>query len=202
MRFTGTEIHHDVDACVAEVVDYITSQGVASPTYAIYIDWLFFQRAVIQFERRNATNLPQRGLITRNSFVLHLRRLIDMPDSVAVHMFGTAATFSTSMVNIESSRLLASERTRFLMNEHQAEFLALDLLDHLKAHRPLYQDRVVLVADAGGYPPEFMDDDPHLAALIRLDSSQSRMMTVRARSWQDIDYLFAEISGIPLHELQ
>lgn len=35
--------------------------------------------------------------------------------------------------------------------------MAIALLDHLKAHRPTYQDRVVLVADDGAYPPEFMD---------------------------------------------
>ncbi len=201
LRFTGREIHGDAAACVAEVIEFIEGLDIPAPDYAVYIDWLFFQRAVIDFERRNSAHLTREGTITRDTFLQILPSVIAMPDVVAVHLFGTASTFSSSASQLETSRLLSDGKRRFLIEEHQADFLALSLLDHLKAHRPLYQGRVVLVADDGGYPPEFMDNDPHLAALIRRDESQSRMLTIRAAKWQDIDYLFAPIAGVPLHEL-
>lgn len=46
-----------------------------------------------------------------------------------------------------------------------------------------------------------MDANPHLAALVRKDAERSWRMTVRAAKWTDIDYLFALIAGVPLHEL-
>lgn len=97
-------------------------------------------------------------------------------------------------------RVIDHEGRIFLVEEHQNEFLALHLLDHLKAHREISEDRVVLVADDGGYPREFMDSDPRLAALIRKDAARSRMLTVLAK-WRDIDHLFASITGAPMHEL-
>lgn len=201
LRFTGREIHLDVDACVAEVMDFVQALGMPAPSYAIYIDWLFFQRAMVDFERRNAAHLAQRGSISRDTFLHVLPLVIDMPETVAVHLFGTASTFSDSACKLETSRVVTNEGRSFVIEEHQAEFMAIQLLDHLKAHRPTYQDRVVLVADDGAYPPEFMDADPHLAALIRKDADRSRMMTIRAAKWQDIDFLFAQIAGVPLHEM-
>ena len=201
LRFTGREIHRDAPACVAEVIDFVRGLKVPAPDYAVYIDWLFFQRAVIEFEQRNAAHLSHPGTISRDTFLKILPRLIAMPDAVAVHLFGTASTFSMSASQLETSRMLSDDKRTFVIEEHQADFMALDLLDHLKAHRSLYQDRVVLVADDGAYPPEFMDNDPHLAALIRRDESRSRMLTVRATKWQDIDYVFAPIAGVPLHEV-
>jgi hypothetical protein len=111
------------------------------------------------------------------------------------------STFSQSATGLQTSRTLAGGGRRFLIEEHQHSFLAVGLLDHLKAHRPVYRDRVILVADDGAYPPDFRGDDPHLAALIRLDQSRSRMLAIGNAKWQDIDHLFAEIADIPLHEL-
>jgi very-short-patch-repair endonuclease len=201
LRFTGREIQQDVEACVAEVMDFVSALGTPTPSYAIYIDWLYFQRAVVDFERRSAAHLAKSGAISRDSFLQILPRVIDMPELIAVHLFGTASTFSDSACTLEPSRVMIHEGRRFVVAEHQASFLAVELLDHLKAHRPTYQDRIVLVADDGAYPPEFLDEDPHLAALIRDGEDRSRMMTIRAAKWQDIDYLFAPIVGVPLHEL-
>lgn len=201
LRFTGREIHQDADACAAEVMDFVQALGTPAPSYAIYIDWLFFQRAMVDFERRNVANLARRGAISRDTFLRTLPLIIDMPATVAVHLFGTASTFSDSACKLEEGRVMTHEGRSFVIEEHRAEFMAIELLDHLKAHRPTYQDRVVLVADDGAYPPEFMDADPHLAALIRKDADRSRMMTIRAAKWGDIDHLFAPIAGVPLHEL-
>lgn len=201
LRFTGREIHQDADACAAEVMDFVQALGTPAPSYAIYIDWLFFQRAMVDFERRNVAHLAQRGAISRDTFLRTLQLIIDMPATVAVHLFGTASTFSDSACKLEKSRVMTHEGRSFVIEEHQAEFMAIELIDHLKAHRPTYQDRVVLVADDGAYPPEFMDADPHLAALIRKDADRSRMMTIRAAKWGDIDHLFAPIAGVSLHEL-
>lgn len=202
LRFTGREVIKDARACVAEVQEYILGLGTPAPTFAIYIDWLFFQRAATEFEFRNKDHVASPGRITRDSFLRILPRVIEMPTLVAVHLFGAASTFSTSAAGLETSRILVDGDRRFLVEEHQADFLAVALLDHLKAHRPVYGNRVVLVADDGAYPPEFVDADPHLTALIRKDEERSRMLTIRASKWQDIDYLFGPLAGVPLHELQ
>lgn len=202
LRFTGHEVMRDAAGCVEEVQSFILAIGPPVPTFAVYIDWLFFQRAAVEFEQRNRKNLEALGLITRDSFLRLLPRVLEMPDWVAVHLFGAASTFSQSAVTLETSRLVADGQRRFVVEEHQADFLAVTLLDHLKERRPVYGGKVVLVADDGAYPPEFLDDDPHLAALIRRDEARSRMLTIRAKKWQDIDYLFAELAGVPLHEMR
>lgn len=118
LRFTGREINQDVDACVAEVMDFVHALGMPAPDYAIYIDWLFFQRAMVDFERRNAAHLAEPGAISRDSFLQILPKVIDMPNIVAVHLFGTASTFSDSACRIEQSRVLVHDGRRFLIEEH------------------------------------------------------------------------------------
>jgi very-short-patch-repair endonuclease len=199
LRFTGREVHASAEACVGEVQDYLASIELPAPTCAIYVDWLYFQRAAARFEQRLAHQLPAAGLLTRDSFLRCLGDYLELPHSVAVHLFGTASTFSQSAAPLETSRVIAANGRSFIVEEHQADFLAIELLDHLKAHRAVYEDRVILVADDGAYPPEFLDQDPGLAALIRDEASRSRMLTVRAAKWQDIDYIFAPLAGVPLH---
>jgi very-short-patch-repair endonuclease len=200
MRFTGREVHNDADACVAEVEDFLLRSSVADPTFAIYIDWLFFQREVVKFGNRNRAH-GNPDAISRDSFLKLLSGVVDMPAVVAVHLFGTASTFSQSACALETTRVFVDDGTTFLIEEHQAGFAAVELLDHLKAHREVYADRVVLVGDDGVYPPEFGDNDPRLAALIRLDKARSRMLTISPTKWMDIDHAFAAIAGVPLHEL-
>lgn len=201
IRFTGREVTRDASACVAEVADHILALETPAADFAVYIDWLFFQRAVVDFNRRNGANLEAGERITRDTFLKVLSQIVAMPKSVAVHLFGTASTFSTSMADLETSRILTDGDRRFIIEEHQSDFLAIALLDHLKAHRPIYGSNVVLVADDGAYPPEFLDADPQLVALIRKDESRSRMLTIRAAKWQDIDYLFAPLAGVALHDV-
>lgn len=201
IRFTGREIYRDADACVSEVLDHLAAFSTPAPDYAIYIDWLFLQRSFADFERRNLAHIRHKDAISRDSVIAALTKMTDAPDAVAVHLFGRMGDFSESQVPLETARHPKGEGRVFVIEEHQTALCAVDLLEHLEAHRPVYGDRVILVADDGAYPPDFIGRDPGLIALVRRDNGLSRMLDIQPVAWADIDTVFAGIAGVPIHEL-
>lgn len=202
LRFTGTEIWNDVETCIEEVKQTLAlmkPQPFADG--AIYIDWLFFDRTSARLLTHYRQEHPQKELqlITLSQLLDFLAGYLPLKGRHDVHLFGTASTFSTSLVDLDALKLRKKHDAMFNITEHQQEWLAISLVEHLHKEGTQY-DNVVLIADDGAYPP-ILDRGRKINALIRRDNQSSSMLSVVSENWQDVDYVFGWAIGLETHEL-
>jgi very-short-patch-repair endonuclease len=202
LRFTGSEVWSDTQLCVAEVQQTLALMEAQPVTAgAIYIDWLFVDRTSTKLLRHYQNEHPEKDfrLLTLSQLLDFLAGYLQLKGRYDVHLFGTASSFSTSIVDIDALKLRKSEEALFNVTEHQHEWLAIELIEHLHKQGTEY-DRLIMVADDNAYPP-LLDRGRRINVLIRRDSDSTSMASVRSDKWQDIDYIVGWAMGLATHEL-
>lgn len=202
LRFTGTEVWNNVEGCVREVkqtLALLTPQP--STAGAIYIDWLFVDRASTMLLHRYRDQHPDKDLqiITLSQLLDFIAEYLHLQGKYDVHLFGTASTFSTSFVDLNTLKLHKRREALFSITEHQHEWLALKLVEHLYKEGTEY-DRIILIADDSAYPA-LLNRGRRINILVRRDNVLTSMLDVETDKWQDIDYVVGFSMGLKTQEL-
>lgn len=202
LRFTGSEIFTNLNRCIDEVKQTLSlMKPLPQPEGAIYVDWQFFDRKAIQCLRHYKKEYPEKKLelVSLSALLDFIAQYLELKGRYDVHLFGTASSFSTSLVDLDALKLRKSHHAFFNITEHQQDFIAIALVEHLHRYGTPY-DHLVLVADDNAYPP-LLDRGRSFDALIRRDSEFTSMSPVRAKNWQDIDYVIGYCLGLETYEL-
>ncbi len=202
LRFTGSEIFHSLSRCIDEVEQTLAlMQPISNPKGAVYIDWLFLDRLAFKSFQHYSTLYPDKNIeeLALSRFLDLLATYLKLAGRFDVHLFGTASSFSTSLIDIDALKLRKAHRALFNVTEHQHEFLAIALVEHLHKEGTLY-DYIVFVGDDGAYPP-LLTRGRSLDIILRRDNSSTNMASVQARRWQDIEYVIGYCFGLATHEL-
>lgn len=202
IRFTGSEIFKDVAWCVEEVKQtLLLMKPQPLPAGAIYIDWQFFDRKAIKALNYYRQEHPEKSLklVSLSQLLDFTANYLKLSGRFDVHLFGTASSFSTSLVDLDALKIRKSHHALFNITEHQHEFIAIELVNHLHQSGTRY-DQLVLVADDNAYPP-LLSRGRIFNALLRRDNDSTSMAEVGANSWQDIDYVIGWCMGLETHEL-
>ncbi|MGV8900306.1 MAG: endonuclease domain-containing protein [Burkholderiaceae bacterium] len=202
LRLTGSEIFTSLNRCI-EVVKQTLSlmKPQPQPEGAIYVDWQFFDRKAIRCLHYYQKEYPEKELelVSLSALLDFIAKYLDLRGRYDVHLFGTASSFSMSLFDLDALKLRKSHRAFFNITEHQHEFIAIALVEHLHRYGTQY-DRLVLVADDNAYLP-LLDRGRTVDALFRRDNESTSMGPVLAKKWQDIDYVIGSYLGLETHEL-
>ena len=202
LRFTGTEIWHSVERCIEEVKQTLALwEPQPSPNGAIYFDWQFMDGTAVQCINQYRRLYPEKDLddVRLSSVLDFMARYLGLNGRFDVHLFGTASSFSTSIVQLDALKLRVAGDASFSITEHQHEFIAWSLVEHLHKEGTVY-DQLYLVADDRAYPP-LLNRGRQLEALFRRDNTSTAMEGVAATRWQDLDYIIGYSLGLDTHEL-
>lgn len=202
IRFTGSEIFKDVAGCVEELKQtLLLMEPQPSPAGAVYIDWQFFDRKAIKALHYYRQEHPEKNLklVSLSQLLDFIANYLKLNGRFDVHLFGTASSFSTSLVDLDALKIRKTHHALFNITEHQHEFIAIALVDNLHKSGTPY-DHLVLVADDNAYPP-LLSRGRILNVLLRRDNDSTSMAEVGANSWQDIDYVIGWCMGLETHEL-
>jgi len=202
LRFTGSEIYSSLPRCIEEVKQTLQlMKAQPSPEGAIYVDWQFFDRKALTTKRYYDNEYPERTftLVSLSQLLDFIATYLGLAGRFDVHLFGTASSFSSSLVDLDALKLRKSHQAFFNITEHQHEFIAVALVEHLHKQGTPY-DQLVLVADDNAYPP-LLDRGRVFDVLLRRDNDSTSMVGVNARKWQDIDYVIGWSMGLKNHEL-
>ena len=202
LRFTGSEVWSNTHGCVTEIQQTLAlmePHPVAAG--AIYIDWLFVDRtsAKLLHHYQNEHTEKDLQLLTLSQLLDFLAGYLHLKGRYDVHLFGTASSFSTSIVDLDALKLRKRDEALFNVTEHQHEWLAIELIEHLHKQGTEY-DRLIMIADDNAYPP-LLDRGRRINVLIRRDNDTTSMASVQTDKWQDIDYLVGWSMGLETHEL-
>ncbi len=202
IRFTGSEIVKDVDRCVEEVKQtLLLMKPQPMPVGAIYVDWQFFDRKAIKALHYYRKEHPEKNLklVSLSQLLDFIATYLGLSGRFDVHLFGTASSFSTSLVDLDALKVRKSHHALFNITEHQDDFIAVALVDHLHKSGTPY-DQLVLVADDSAYPP-LLTRGRDIDVLLRRDNDSTSMAEVDAKRWQDVDYAIGWCMGLGTHEL-
>lgn len=202
LRFTGSEIYSKLARCIEEVKQtLLLMKPQPTPDGAIYIDWLFFDRKASRSFNHYRKEYPDKPLepLSLSALLDFTAKYLVLKGRHDVHLFGTASSFSTSLVDLDALKLRKSHSAFFNITEHQDEFVAIALVQHLHRHGTPY-DHLVLIADDSAYPG-LLDRGRTVDALFRRDNESTSMAPVLARKWQDVDYVIGYSLGLETHEL-
>lgn len=202
IRFTGSEIYSNLSRCIEEVkqtLQLMKPQPV--PEGAIYVDWQFFNREAIKslhyYEKECSDKNLQ--LVSLSKFLDFIASYLNLSGRFDVHLFGTASSFSTSLVDLDALKLRKSHHAFFNITEHQHEFIAIALVEHLHKLGTPYE-YLILVADDNAYPP-LLSRGRVFDVLLRRGNDSTSMAEVNTKKWQDIDYIIGWCLGLKTHEL-
>lgn len=202
LRFTGSEIWSDVDRCIEEVKQTLALwEPQPTPEGAIYIDWQFVDRSASTALSRYRRQYPGKELdeVRLSALLDFAARYLQLDGRFDVHLFGTASSFSQSIVQLDALKLRVAANASFFITEHQHEFIAPALVEHLYKEGTRY-NHVYLIADDAAYPP-LLNRGRALEAIIRRDNDSTSMVALGDLRWQDIDYIVGYSLGLKTHEL-
>lgn len=202
LRFTGSEIYTSLNRCVDEVKQALSLiEPQPTSAGAIYVDWQFLDRRSARCLNHYRREFPQKHLemISLSQLLDFLAPYLRLSGRYDVHLFGMASSFSTSFVDIDALKLRKSHEAYFNITEHQCEFIAWSLVEHLHKDGSRY-DHLVLVADDAAYPG-LLDRGRTIGALIRRGGDETSMINIQATQWQDLDYMIGYCLGLATHEL-
>lgn len=202
LRFTGTEVWNDAHKCAREIQQTLAlmePQPRASGT--VYIDWQFVDRTSAKLFHHYRMQHPEKELqlLTLSQLLDFLAVYLRLKGRYDIHLFGTASSFSTSIVDLDALKLCNKHDAIFNITEHQHEWLAISLIDHLHKQGTEY-DYVILIADDNAYPP-LLDRGRRIDVLLRRNNDSTSMASVFADRWQDLDYIVGYSMGLETHEL-
>lgn len=202
LRFTGTEIWNNVDSCVNEIKQTISlMKPQPHAVGAIYIDWMFLDRTSVKALHYYGRKYPDKNLehLTLTQFLDFIAGYLNLKGRYDVHLFGIASSFSTSIVDLNALKLRKKHKAIFNITEHQHEWLAIELVEHLHKKGTKY-DNLIMIADDSAYPP-LLDRGRKFNILFRKDNDSTSMAMVQTEKWQDIDYVIGGSMGLETYEL-
>lgn len=202
LRFTGTEVWNDVNGCVKEVQQALAlmqPQPIAAG--ALYIDWQFVDRTSAKLLHHYRAQHPDKDLqlVMLSQLLDFVAEYLKLQGRYDVHLFGTASSFSTSIVDLDALKLRKTHEALYNVAEHQHEWLAIELVEHLHKRGTEY-DQIILIADDNAYLP-MLNRGRRINVLFRRDDDSTSMAHVTAEKWQDIDYVIGYSMGLETHEL-
>lgn len=202
LRFTGSEVYTSLSRCIAEVKQTLSLiNPQPTPAGAIYADWQFVERHSARCLNHYRSEYPQKNLqmISLSQLLDFLAPYLHLRGRFDVHLFGMASSFSTSFVDIDALKLCKSHEAYFNITEHQCEFIAWSLVEHLHKDGTAYDD-LILIADDSAYP-SLLDRGRTINAMIRRGGDETSMINIQTSKWQDIDYIIGYCLGLATHEL-
>jgi hypothetical protein len=207
IRFTGTEITRDANQCVEEVIGFLSDLGDQHLDHQIiYIDRIFLYQQIIQSEMFYKALYPSKSLETPSleELVTHMIDWLHFPASdIEVYIFQLEESgFFADVMNLHGKVQLHKE-SRIRYQVFEGEWIAFEILEHLKYHARYY-DGFVLVADDPLYA-DFLTwvGNKKPAYLLRRDNDSTRMVHhgLGRLKWQNVQYIIGSAMGLKVPEL-
>ena len=207
IRFTGAEITKDADQCVREVISYLDGlEDQRLYHQVIYIDRIFLDQQITQCKSLYKALYHSKSLQTP-SFEELVKHMIDWlhftTSDIEVYIFQPKVdeVFVDTFGLHDKVQWYKESRIRYQV--YECEWIAFEILEHLKYHARYY-DRFVLVADDLLYT-DFLTwvDSNKLAYLLRRDNDSTRMLGhgLGELRWQNVQYIIGSAMGLKTYEL-